>query len=772
MMNNIISATPRPRPPAQVRRTSGARYKASPPPPYRLAFPPSGAESVASSDPVPESPLSPKAPGVSFLGSEDTSFDDPIPSSAIEAWMNERPREELSSLLLRADDMIRDREKELTMTSELSRSLYNTNIALKNKHGALLARLPSGFSMTPDGTPMSSPSPSPHLYSSSLPRHPSTVNRPARARRISVSPSEIALLSDQNAELLSKLEQLEIESTQADQAGKRRLGKLEKEIMSLREELEAAQARSEELERLARLRERGSDEAAKKKQEWDDRIRALRNKSDEDEDSFEEEVRDFAPGSGPVNPVPIPAIAPRSLLLQPAIPQASSTPEPAVHSNFERFLSPSPSPSPAPSSPAQVEYALVAQLLSKVRELEQANAQIGEHQRDTTAKIREAQMEAETIRRLYACLGDDPDVELEVVDDNDPPKPSTDGSHAWNSTVRFRSLRRTINGDVTRLSIDSAFEDGIGEGLHSTVRSGVPHKSNILHRNRKTVVGLFDTPDSQSGLSSRPVAAILTSPSGDVFDSRSSPFSPDISSHAGSRLPTLGSELGSEYGDDWAGNAGNHHLRSSSLYNAFSPDPLPVPLPTDSNLVSAPLMRDGQNTSHPPSMHDFPERHAAMRTPASPDLDKTPNRSTYSRGHRLAETVRSRTHSWVDKRFQMTAPALRRRHEVAEFGLEEGPRVTELTTCETAIPIDRAVQEETSSALVAVPQAVEELALQTTAGAVVATGKKERIAALMVELWLWLQFAIIIFVFIWAMAKRGPKAVVQEAGRNRVTKST
>ena len=35
------------------------------------------------------------------------------------------------------------------------------------------------------------------------------------------------------------------------------------------------------------------------------------------------------------------------------------------------------------------------------------------------------------------------------------------------------------------------------------------------------------------------------------------------------------------------------------------------------------------------------------------------------------------------------------------------------------------------------------------------------------EVWLWLQFAIVVVVFLWAMAKRGPKNVIEEAERRR-----
>jgi hypothetical protein len=44
------------------------------------------------------------------------------------------------------------------------------------------------------------------------------------------------------------------------------------------------------------------------------------------------------------------------------------------------------------------------------------------------------------------------------------------------------------------------------------------------------------------------------------------------------------------------------------------------------------------------------------------------------------------------------------------------------------------------------------------------------VGKLIFELWLWLQFCIIIFVFLWTLAKRGPKSVLDDAAKKRITK--
>ena len=45
--------------------------------------------------------------------------------------------------------------------------------------------------------------------------------------------------------------------------------------------------------------------------------------------------------------------------------------------------------------------------------------------------------------------------------------------------------------------------------------------------------------------------------------------------------------------------------------------------------------------------------------------------------------------------------------------------------------------------------------------------RREGFVGLLLEVWLWLQFAVVIMVFLWAMARRGPKSVLEDAERRR-----
>ena len=109
MLAANISETPRPRPPAKVRR-SVSKPTSTPPPSYAAAF---------SYTPAGEPPLG------TLLGStlpatlqrvrwdKDNLHGAPALSPAAEGdmeWMNEKSREELSELLVKADDLIKERE--------------------------------------------------------------------------------------------------------------------------------------------------------------------------------------------------------------------------------------------------------------------------------------------------------------------------------------------------------------------------------------------------------------------------------------------------------------------------------------------------------------------------------------------------------------------------------------------------------------------------------------------------------------------------------------
>ncbi len=635
------------------------------------------------------------------------------------------------------------------MTSELSKSLYNNNITLEEKHRALLARLPSASSMTPRSTPSSSPAPTPEHKLTPLPHL-----RPSHARRISFSPKDLSLLADQNAELLQKLEKLEAESTHANLAGRRQLGKLEKEIDVLRGELDQYRTQSDALQLQV---ERGEEEKAKRRrQEWNDRVRAHRsNKSGSSwafSSDMEGSVRDFAPGSN--------GGSSRSAALKPELPTAPDTAplSPFASSDIPAAAPDAPTPTSQESPDVSTipfpvgESALVAQLVSKVRELELTNEQILESQRNTATKLHEAQMEAEGIRRLYAFLDEQNDVELEVVEDGE-----REGQllHEPSSTLRFRSLRRSINGDLRQLTTSTVGNDPEAD------KEGTVHRNSLIKghplKARKTVVGLFDTPSQPARDGAEPTM-MMSNPSSPSLSSLDLPAGSLFSaSQQASHVPTLGSELGSDYGGDYAEN---HHLRSSSLYDVFLSGPsasscpaTPISPLRDTQTISDPLLNEPQTSKQPQ------------------DPDKTPQKSSFKPTHqqRLSDTIRARTNYWVDRRFHNTAPIRRMTGfygpEARDSPLKGPASARKPTVTQAAVQTMAREEEEEDFILVKADDAPP---LQSISISEVAKPKKSRAMKVVLEIWLWVQFVIIIMVFLWAVTKRGPRNVL----RNRTSSRT
>ncbi|KAH9077131.1 hypothetical protein EDB83DRAFT_2311728 [Lactarius deliciosus] len=671
-----------------AQEQSGSK-KPSPPPPYGQAV----------ISPEPNS-LSGSVTARRIHALANDVFSGAVPS-AIEEWINERSREELSSLLVRANDIIRDRERELSMTSELSKNLYHSNITLEKKHKALLARLPTTSSMTPRTTPSSSPAPTPEHQPTPLPYH---RDKAYHTRRISVSPSDLALLADQNTELLQKLENLEAESSQANLAGRRRLGKLEKEIDVLREELDQYRTRSDALELQA---ERSEEEAKRRKQEWNERVKAHRSANSGSSWAFSGtggDVRDFAPGSS-VGGRPASLLARREICstdrtghglpsrLLMTVQTPARTPQDSGPLLFPLGL-------PAPLHPFPTPGSLLFSPSSyrKVRELELTNEQILESQRDTAIKLHEAQIEAEGIRRLYAFLDEQADVDLEVVEDG-----KNDGQPVQDSnvTMRFQSLRRSINGDLRQFSLS-----GFGKGPGPDIGDNSGPMKNLPLKARKTVVGLFDTPTQQTV---------------------------DAPSLSKSLIPI---HLGVNWGAIMAATMRKTTTsRSSSLYDVFlsgpsAPSRPTTPTPLPNSQLSSELLPDELQSLKP-----------------CQDLEKTPQRMARKadRPHRLsghdtgADTLLVRRH------------VTRHRPESGNGSAEGQVAALKPAVAQAAVQT-MTDGEERNLALVRVEAAGE---LQNTSGVEVAPlePKRSRVTRMVLEFWLWAQFIIVILVFLWAVTK-------------------
>lgn len=824
-----ITETPRPRPPAKMRQRSNPNLT-TPPPAYGTTFgsPPTNDDLHVASKFL-EPPMSgtwwdlqppadhleqsqpPRSPIVSSNSLSD-DFRDEL----------EKSREEIVGLLIKADDIIKERENELGLTSAVCKTLYQNNVALKSKHQALLARLPSmspcGSTSSPAGLSRLASENSTISYSSSdsainfNTTPPTTIFR-GHTRKVSMSTADISLLADQNAELLHKLEKLESESTTADQAGRRELKRLEKEIMVLREALEKTQAKSEELEEKTKTgfgwgAEKVVEEVWRKKKEREAKFRAMRNLGRDytsEEDVAEPGVRNFAPEGSrfggpsgsysffPATPSPFPRHAKSNSLGGGLFAKSSGLGE--INPGFYRTMS-------------HPEHTLISQLLSKVQELEETNSKILNQQEETANQLQAVQRDTEHISKVYECLVDPNNVELELMEAN--AKGKADVSTA--DTIRFRSLRRNIetqllngrsvavNTTKTRRSVVGLFEDTRQHSpadldASKSPNFPVPFPSSPWSEGRH----LSSWSRKSTGLASPALSSLS-------FCEQASPVS---------SRPTLESELGNEFLNNWGEGAGNLHLRTTSLYDLSQLSVAPSRSPSPSPVSPSPISRKPLPPSEPP-VKEAPLSPVSLMScggglqlsvePPTPDnaLEKEARRAATTpkspRQQRMSQTLRSRTHRWVDGRFGgnsvlaaskdvvglgpsssvglMTSTVQKKKpsrfvpkqitsaidtmmenFDGARSAAESSPQEQEPDTPQASDDSDDAGPDSPQS-----DRGVDNNEFQLQASPPPKKRGKPGFGALLLEVWLWFQFGIIILVFLWAMAKRGPKAVLAEGG--------
>ena len=584
---------------------------------------------------------------------------------------------------------------------------------------------------------------------------------------------------------MQKLEKLESESRQADQVGRRALKRLEKEIQGLREELEATQARSEELEEKTKQGfgkgvENAVEEVLKRKQDKVAKIRALRGRGeDASGENVECEVRDFAPprsGGVPWSPQRRRGEDGHNAQITEIVAPSTGIHNHPYHPNRHVDQNHSPSPLRSPEENTQTtppqESALISQLLLKIEELEATNAQIKQQQIETATKLCSVQRDAENIGKLYECLGDPANVEWEVVVDDHRSK----DQGLADDTIRFRSLRRTLEGGLPKLGEITGTADGgdvfdssLSGEFFSTAHGNLPLNTNSF-KQRKSVVGLFDSgPESLSH-------------DGSSIDANNmqrswsaGPNSPALSAISLPAVPlhTLGSELGSEFGDEWGANAGNHHLRATSLADLtdLSIERRSVsPMPATSSSFHAQDHSDSSTVMQVILETPTPEQ-SRTETDSKSGVDRHTTRSR----HRMSQTIRSRTDRWVERRFKDTLVGS---DHPSPVSAEDRDKVGTSESLFADSAVDTIVETLTGRGSGRPAHMTDGMSEETDPAQgresserivkrVACRGQPKPVVTFVLEVWLWLQFAMIILVFLWAMAKRGPKAVIEDAERKR-----
>ncbi|KAF9057806.1 hypothetical protein BJ165DRAFT_77722 [Panaeolus papilionaceus] len=798
--------TPRPLPPAKTRRAKAS----TPPPAYGSPF------SFPSRGDARKDILG--SPMVTTFQMVGWGADPPQPEgSELPAdleWMNEKSREELRDLLLKADGILKERENELGLTSAICKSLYDDNIALKSKRQNFITRQ----LMSP---PRSTSSPE-HLSRLSLQDNNSSISysssdsalglittpqpefyRP-HFNRISMSSSDVSYLEEQNAELLNKLEHLEAESTSADLAGRRELKRLEKEIAFLRDALEKTQAKSEELEE--KVQGAVVSEAWRRKQEREIKVRAmrdLRRNAIQDRGA----VQSFAPeGSKFGGPNDTFSFFPSAESPDPNRQLSKST-----SSEMDlKLLASLPIP----------EHSLISQLLVKVQELEETNTRILKQQSETAEQLSAVQRETVNITKAYESLADSDTLGTEASHGKGK------GSSTLTQSFKFPSLATELASETADHATEPA-DNGLGLFEQQSESQTVPESAALgeLCAGISSMSSWSEGCDgSWSSMSSHlPLTAAPLSPI--HFFSPTTQL-PDVDVG-----PTLQSELDRQLGGGgWDNPVARNHLRHHSLYDLsqLSVPPSPSPAsrissrrPSDelnyetmqSRLT--PMPRDQQITSalvtlsvEPPTPDKYGEL-TGQRTAASSAVysPRSP------RQRHLSETIRHRTTRWVDRKYKhrrnqslknsasMThgrkmrsvnkpSDVPRQRKTSLAAGIHQRlssavEGMLEKFTFEVAsVDDDRASESGTASPPssaytdpegISRPGTPKNLSKETALQLQTATNKmpqktEQRTDSLILKLWLWLQFIVVILFFLYAMAKRGPADILNDKNKRAVVR--
>ena len=669
---------------------------------------------------------------------------------------------------------------------------------LKNKHDALFQRISPIIDTTspPNQSPLSSISPlwpafatlnqsnSEFGVDDISPEHTLSKSCRYKTRRgVSVPTLDISLLADQNAELLSKLEKLEseatsAEATSADAAGRRELRRLEKEISLLKEEMEKTQARSDELEEKAKSgfglgAEKMVEEAWKRKQEREARIKSLKNLRSHNQGC---EAQNFAPDAPSL-------FRPQTKMVFPIVEEVTS-----LVDNAADVLD-----SKSSIMEAQ-DGQLVVKLLQKIQELEATNSKILQHQTETTSRLQAVQRETEFMAKIYERLSElkaqhshDEFTAKDQVSDGFVHWPTeshnTPQSHLTAGVKRSRSLHKHETQSRRRAV------GLIGDSVSEVSASRKPRFS-------------LPVPFSEGSLSRRRHHSSYSIGSGGLA-------SPALSSLSLSSPPARSLEefsdlnLAKELGEQWdePGDTGQPLPRSLSdlglNFESQSPCPPPsvTPPPELSNslqlAIEPPTPQKGAPIAHPHESllignmsprfqqsrslrnHNYIYREGRYTESLAPNLNL---RKRFAGAGSLSIPSRGSAGPLFFEGFQVIMDEFDERNG----STQQESRDADVLHSPSSDPEDYAdAKEELDEATTdvgfgqqagGIKREEEEIYNEenlSPARSQTSEISKSTVGGIMLEVWMWLQFAIIMLVFLWAMARKGPKSVLRDAERKR-----
>lgn len=312
------------------------------------------------------------------------------------------------------------------------------------------------------------------------------------------------------------------------------------------------------------------------------------------------------------------------------------------------------------------------------------------------------------------------------------------------------------------------------------------------HRARRSVVGLFDPPtvsdDSDPPsvqslvIPGLPAVPFVPQPSTESV----TPEELDLASPLAAALPTTEftgrQTLDNELGLAWDNCHENDHFRTPSLIDLTSlsslsagnavgvPDsgtPSTTDIPSfspSSSYISAPSTSSTsfaeQVSLQPSTWQGVHDSESVTCSPPNAHVETLADRK-----RRKSHTIRMRTNHWTEGRFESTLLSALRRENSADLARPSTPAPQRLVN-EFVDSISRHRSHTLSRGLTDdEPRTTSASPVSLRQGQ---KPKKRRFVSFVLELWLWLQFAIVVVVFLWAMAKRGPKSVMEEAQRRKI----
>jgi predicted RNase H-like nuclease (RuvC/YqgF family) len=229
-------------------------------------------------------------------------------------------------------------------------------------------------------------------YTSGYNHSPNKVSKSVSERQLAISlhlQEQHQQLASQNAELEEQLQDLELELQRADTSGKKKLRKLDRELDTLRQELQSALDRNRELEESLQ-RDKKSSSGSITVSSTHRITNARRLAADSPHTHHAQEISlppDTDSNEGLYSPS-LPSVEsafPASQILQHTASHALST---------ER------------DGPEASEAVIVSQLLQKIAELKETNAAIEQDKEQMDAKLQKASEEFEEMKRKYDFLED------------------------------------------------------------------------------------------------------------------------------------------------------------------------------------------------------------------------------------------------------------------------------------------------------------------------------------------------------------------------------